>query len=75
VQFPSSIRSNCLTPCFDVSLLTPLLSGIPTVEKKNHHLSMEVRHDGSHRLTPDGGVAASVGWVGRPQTRDDGGSL
>jgi hypothetical protein len=74
VQFPTSIRSNCLTPCFGVSLLTPLLSGIPTVEEKNHHLSMEVRHDGSQLLTSDGGVAAGVGWIGRQQPRDYGGS-
>jgi len=61
VQIPPSICSNFLTPTFDVSLMTLLLSGIPTVEEKNHHLQTKVRHDGSHRLTSDGGVAASMG--------------
>jgi hypothetical protein len=61
VQFPPSICSNCLTPCFWGFPLDALLSGIPTVEEKNHHLSTKVRHDGSHLLTSDGGVAASVG--------------
>jgi len=32
---------------------------------------MEVRHDGSHRLTSDDGVEAVVGWVGRRQRQGD----
>jgi hypothetical protein len=46
-----------------------LLSGIPTVEKKNHHSWIEARHNSTHLYVSNEGALAVVGQARRNGSR------